>query len=344
LLDSLLQEIKMFVLVLAAALVQSAVGIPVPQLTEQQFRARARSLDNEIPNNVLMISGYSQVRRQGGRAFEDPIKFPTLTVKNPNQLYLDTPSKVKVSLADPVYDEKELETIAQKLEEINQLEGQRIREEQLQEQLQVEEEQPEELEQPQELEQEEVFEQPEEENFNVLIEEEPINEDDASEDTIEEEAPVDAAEIFEETEDPVMVEVEIEEADTDATESNLQSFELNYEEQGQEEEYPEEVVQDNTETVAEAVEEFADLQEVPEDSYVEEEPIVEDGVVEDDVLAVDEPAPEVIDIVEEEVEEGSGASNLVEDMSLDVSDADGFIIEEVTSTLPPIDFGDIQEI
>jgi len=98
--------------------------LPHPQLTEKEFNSRARSLDG-FDKNVFMIEGYSQVRRQGGRSYQEPIKFPTLTVKSPNQLPVDNLNKVKVSLANPVYNE-ELESIAQQINEINIEEAQRI--------------------------------------------------------------------------------------------------------------------------------------------------------------------------------------------------------------------------
>jgi hypothetical protein len=99
--------------------------LPHPQLTEKEFNARARSLDLGFDKNVFMIEGYSQVRRQGGRAYQEPIKFPTLTVKSPNQLPVDNVNKVKVSLANPVYKE-ELDSIAQQINEINIEEASRI--------------------------------------------------------------------------------------------------------------------------------------------------------------------------------------------------------------------------
>jgi hypothetical protein len=39
------------------------------------------------------------VRRQGGRAFNDPISFPTLTVRSPNELTGDASKQVAVELA-----------------------------------------------------------------------------------------------------------------------------------------------------------------------------------------------------------------------------------------------------
>lgn len=338
-------------LLVGVTLIHSAVGIPVPQLTEQQFRARARSLDNEIPHNVLMISGYSQVRRQGGRAFEDPIKFPTLTVKSPTQLYLDTPSKVKVSVADPVYNEKEIETIAQKLEEINQLEGERIKaekeaEKEVEDVVEVDVAPLEDngIEQEDEAEAVPV----EVEDVPVEVDEVPVDEDEVPAE--EDEAPVEDDEVPVEdvveavNENPEVFSVAVEELDADQSDQpTLQSFELN--------DYEEQTTEDSAIDLEEQEQEGQDyVQEydnAPINSYDEQEQFVEDEVVEDDGLVVEEEEPvvqDVQDVQEEEPVEGSGASSLVEDMSLDVSEAEEFIIEEVTSTLPPIDFGDIQEI
>jgi len=87
--------------------IYSCDTLPVPQLTEKQFRSGARSLDGT--NNVFMISGYSQVRKQGGRSLKNPINYPTLKVKSPNQLIVGAVSKVKNRLADPVFEKKVIE-------------------------------------------------------------------------------------------------------------------------------------------------------------------------------------------------------------------------------------------
>lgn len=107
---------------------------PRPQLTEEEFNARARSLDIDFDHHKYMIEGYSQVRRQGGRAYQEPIKFPTLTVKSPNQLPVEGRNKVKVSLANPVYKD-ELDSIAQQINLINEKEAERIEEEKALEEL-----------------------------------------------------------------------------------------------------------------------------------------------------------------------------------------------------------------
>ena len=42
-------------------MIASASALPFPQLTEEQFSARARSLDK--PNNVLITNSYTQVHK-----------------------------------------------------------------------------------------------------------------------------------------------------------------------------------------------------------------------------------------------------------------------------------------
>ena len=44
-------------------LLHGAQCAPMPQLTEEEFNARARSLDAGFDNEVFMISGYSQVKK-----------------------------------------------------------------------------------------------------------------------------------------------------------------------------------------------------------------------------------------------------------------------------------------
>jgi len=76
-----------------------------------------------------MISGYSQVRKQGGRAFQQPIKYPTLKVKSPNQLNVESISKVKLSLADPVFKNENFQAIAEEINKIHNLDSQQKEEE-----------------------------------------------------------------------------------------------------------------------------------------------------------------------------------------------------------------------
>jgi len=93
----------------------SASALPFPQLTEEQFSARARSLDE--PQPVLITNSYTQVRRQGRMGAEDNIKFPTLEVRNPNELSRG-PVQNKLFTRGPVY-KKSTADIEEKIREIN---------------------------------------------------------------------------------------------------------------------------------------------------------------------------------------------------------------------------------
>jgi len=95
--------------------IASTSALPFPQLTEEQFSARARSLDE--PNNVLITNSYTQVRRQGRMGAEDNIKFPTLEVRNPNELSRG-PVQNKLFTRGPVY-KKSTADIEEKIREIN---------------------------------------------------------------------------------------------------------------------------------------------------------------------------------------------------------------------------------
>ncbi len=79
------------------------------------------------------------MRRQGGRAFNDPISFPTLTVRSPNDLAGDASKQVAANPTGPVFNldyEKELEDIRLKIDEVNEVEKERL--EQLASQVQAE--------------------------------------------------------------------------------------------------------------------------------------------------------------------------------------------------------------
>jgi len=182
-------------LVLLVSLMGTALAKPTPQLTEEEFRARGRSLDDDS-SKVMMISGYSQVRRQGGRAFNDnDIKFPTLTVKSPNQLRVDSNNKVRVNVASPVFDPSkvmsadeaqrlaELQEIAAKVDAINQQEEERFEQEkEMVEEQELAEEQ--EMVEEQELPKEEIQEQePEQEQEIVEVEQTTIPVVETTEDT-----------------------------------------------------------------------------------------------------------------------------------------------------------------
>lgn len=98
------------VVVLSVVVVDVVFCLPTPQLTEQEFRSRGRSLEGpEEEKNVVMISNYRQVRVQGGRSINSPIDFPTLTVKSPDQLSSEGASsrQVSLNLANPVFTQTE---------------------------------------------------------------------------------------------------------------------------------------------------------------------------------------------------------------------------------------------
>jgi len=107
--------VKMVSSSLLVIFITSASALPFPQLTEEQFSARARSLDE--PNNVLITNSYTQVRRQGRMGAEDNIKFPTLEVRNPNELSRG-PVQNKLFTRGPVY-KKSTADIEEKIREIN---------------------------------------------------------------------------------------------------------------------------------------------------------------------------------------------------------------------------------
>ena len=70
------------------------------QLTLEQFtEKRSRSLA-EVPT-VRVSKSYSSVRRQGEPRTEDNISFPTLTVRDPNELF--TGNKVRASQLTATY-------------------------------------------------------------------------------------------------------------------------------------------------------------------------------------------------------------------------------------------------
>jgi len=95
--------------------IASTSALPFPQLTEEQFSARARSLDE--PNNVFITNSYTQVRRQGRMGAQDNIKFPTLEVRNPNELSRG-PVQEKLFARGPVYKQSTAD-IEEKIREIN---------------------------------------------------------------------------------------------------------------------------------------------------------------------------------------------------------------------------------
>jgi len=125
LLDSLLQETapKMphlmpctLLLVLFAGLAQSG---PLPQLTIAEFQSRGRSLADPSP---LVSEPYASIRRQGRKGSSEIIKFPTLEVRNPNELLFASPVQKTAFAAGPVYksnNELSTQDIEEKITQIN---------------------------------------------------------------------------------------------------------------------------------------------------------------------------------------------------------------------------------
>jgi len=110
-------------LTLLISLASMVTSSPLPQLTSEQFHSRARSLDGEV--NPLVSQSYATVRRQGRKGSSEVIKFPTLEVRDPNELSFSSPVQKTAFAAGPVYvSSNALSTkdIEQKIKEINAVE------------------------------------------------------------------------------------------------------------------------------------------------------------------------------------------------------------------------------
>jgi len=98
-----------------------AVPLPQKQLTLSQFRAEgSRSLE-PISNFVIISPSYRQVRRQGRKGESLPIKFPTLKVRDPNELNVAT-NREQQEDSGPVFgsgNSLATEDIESKIREIN---------------------------------------------------------------------------------------------------------------------------------------------------------------------------------------------------------------------------------
>lgn len=114
-------------------LVGFSLGHPRPQeLTLRDFAADvrpngARSLGEEDIQEVLISSPYRNIRRQGRKGETNRIKFPTLTVENPNILAIGNPIQKVTNANGPVFNNnlstKDIET---KIKEINKKEEEKI--------------------------------------------------------------------------------------------------------------------------------------------------------------------------------------------------------------------------
>jgi len=131
----------MMLVAAVVCLVAPALALPRPQgLTLSEFNQegrpadRLRSLDTPF---VFYSSPYRSVRRQGRRGDTSNIKFPTLTVKDPN-VFTNNREKVAEELARPVFrNDLPRNDIAEKLEEINKEEEERIKEQELERDLEL---------------------------------------------------------------------------------------------------------------------------------------------------------------------------------------------------------------
>merc|ERR1712083_438867 len=108
------------ILISLASMVTSS---PLPQLTSEQFHSRARSLED--PVNPLVSQSYASVRRQGRKGSSEVIKFPTLEVRDPNELTFSSPVQKTAFAAGPVYirsNALSTKDIEEKIKEINAVE------------------------------------------------------------------------------------------------------------------------------------------------------------------------------------------------------------------------------
>jgi len=105
---------------LLVSLAGMALSSPLPQLTKEQFNSRARSLED--PVSPLVSQSYATVRRQGRKGSSEVIKFPTLEVRDPNELTFSSPVQKTAFAAGPVYVSSNAfstKDIEQKIKEIN---------------------------------------------------------------------------------------------------------------------------------------------------------------------------------------------------------------------------------
>jgi len=115
-----------------------AASVPLPQLTLEEFQSRGRSLEAPI---VLVSQPYATVRRQGRMGSSQNIKFPTLEVRDPNELTFASPIQNIAFAAGPVYksnNEVSTKDIEAKIKEINAAEVIAKEEEVLEEELEIE--------------------------------------------------------------------------------------------------------------------------------------------------------------------------------------------------------------
>jgi len=114
-------------------LVGYSLAIPLPQeLTLKDFASDARSngdrsLGGDQGHGLVISAPYRQVRRQGRRGENTNIKFPTLTVENPNILSIGSPIQKVANENGPVFNNVlSTKDIEGKIKEINNEEEKKI--------------------------------------------------------------------------------------------------------------------------------------------------------------------------------------------------------------------------
>merc|ERR1711936_2830 len=112
-------------LLLLSTLLSPLLTVPLPQnlLTESQFRSVSSRSLSPGSNFVLISPSYRQVRRQGRKGETPLIKFPTLKVRDPNELNFPTTKIEQHEDSGPVFQNSNslsTEDIESKIKEINE--------------------------------------------------------------------------------------------------------------------------------------------------------------------------------------------------------------------------------
>merc|ERR1711936_1193201 len=113
-------------LLLLSTLLSPLLTVPLPQnlLTESQFRSVSSRSLSPVSNFVIISPSYRQVRRQGRKGEQKLIKFPTLKVRDPNELNFPTKEIEQHEESGPVFQNSNslsTEDIESKIREINEL-------------------------------------------------------------------------------------------------------------------------------------------------------------------------------------------------------------------------------
>merc|ERR1711936_147115 len=112
-------------LLLLSTLLSPLLTVPLPQnlLTESQFRSVSSRSLSPVSNFVIISPSYRQVRRQGRKGEQKLIKFPTLKVRDPNELNFPTKEIEQHEDSGPVFQNSNsfsTEDIESKIREINE--------------------------------------------------------------------------------------------------------------------------------------------------------------------------------------------------------------------------------